>query len=72
MIMISQSIRSKPQAHLIMWCYNFHADHKVLKDRFTRQNVPAICLVEIILKKRIFTAVAKLFFFVKVLSDLSH
>ena len=65
MIMISQFGSSQPQAHLIMLFYNFHADHKVLNDRFTKQNAPVIYLVETVLKKRIFAAELKLCFFMK-------
>ena len=50
----------------VSYYYNFHADQKVLKDHFTMQNVHAICLVEIVLKKRIFAVEAKLFFSWKV------
>ena len=56
----------------VSYSYNFHADHKVLKDHFSRQNVPTICFAKIVLKKRIIAAEAKLFFFVKIWSDLSH
>ena len=52
--------------------YNFHAYHKVLKNHFDRQNVLAFCLVETILKKMIFMVAAKIFFFVKILSDLLY
>ena len=37
---MSQSVHSKPQAHLIMWCYNFHAGQKMLKDRFDVKMYP--------------------------------
>ena len=72
MILISQFARSRPQSHLIMWCYNFHAHHKVSKDLFTRQNVPAICLVEIVLKKKDFRGRGKTIFFCEIQSDLSY